>query len=213
MKCKAEKAGRIFLIDDHPAVRQGLKLFLSRANHAVCGEAGCRAEVLALIQSSRADLALLDLSLGEENGLDLIAGLREAGIAVLVYSMHEDPDTIEKSFAAGAGGYVTKREMADVLLTAVSDLLAGKRHISPMAAQSLASKAISSREQDRENILSDREKEILAKLARGESNADIADALAVSVRTVESYCSRIIIKLGFDGMKQLRRYAITRSRR
>jgi len=85
---------------------------------------------------------LLDLSLGEENGLGLIAALRERGVAVLVYSMHEDAETIEKSFAEGANGYVTKWEVSDTLLTAVSDVLAGQRFISPRAAQSLANKAL-----------------------------------------------------------------------
>ncbi len=202
------KAKRIFLIDDHPAVRQGLKLLLEQAEYIVCGEAEGSAETLERIAVSQTDLALLDISLGEENGLECISELRRRGIAVLVYSMHEDAGTIDKAFAAAAGGYVSKREQPDVLLAAVSDVLAGNRHISPRAAQSLAKRVLSSSEADREALLSEREKQILYRLGRGEANSEIAAGLAIGVRTVETYCSRMIDKLGLDGMKALRRYAI-----
>lgn len=136
----AEKGNRIFMIDDHPAVRQGLKLLLEQENYVVCGEAAGSAETLARIDASCADLALLDISLGEENGLECISELRKRGIAVLIYSMHEDADTIDKAFAASANGYVSKREQPEVLLAAMADVLAGNRHISPRAAQSLGKK-------------------------------------------------------------------------
>ena len=134
----ASEGNRIFMIDDHPAVRQGLKLLLEQENYVVCGEAANSAEILERIESSCADLALLDISLGEENGLACIAELHRRGIPVLVYTMHEDADTIDKAFAAEANGYVSKREEPEVLLAAMSDVLAGKRHISPRAARSLA---------------------------------------------------------------------------
>lgn len=205
---RAGRAKRIFLIDDHPAVREGLKQLLAQEAHLICGEAGSRAETLERIGSSRADMALLDVSLGEENGLEFIAELRKRDIAVLVYSMHEDAGTIDKAFAAKAAGYVSKREQPDALLAAVSDVLAGVRHISPRAAQSLANRALSSPEADREALLSEREKQILHWLGQGESNADIAATLMIGVRTVETYTARIIAKLDLDGMKALRRYAI-----
>lgn len=204
----SKNCARIFLIDDHPAVRQGLNLLLSQDSHIVCGEAGSSGETFAQIGSTGADMALLDLSLGGESGLEVIPGLRELGIAVLIYSMHEDADTISKAFAAGADGYVTKRETADVLLAAVSDVLAGRRHISGVVAQSLANKALLSPEARRKTTLSEREVEIVAMLGQGESNAEIAAAINISVRTVETYFSRIIDKLELDGMKALRRYAM-----
>ncbi len=127
----AEKGKRIFMIDDHPAVRQGLKLLLAQENYVVCGEAGSSAETFDQIGSSQADLALLDISLGEENGIDCIGELRRLGIAVLVYSMHEDGDTVRRALSAGAHGYVSKREEPNVLLAAMADVLAGKRTVSP----------------------------------------------------------------------------------
>jgi len=205
---RQSNAKRIFLIDDHPAVRQGLKLLLTQEEHVVCGEAGSSAETLERIEPSQADMALLDISLGEENGLECIAALHRRGIAVLVYSMHEDAATIDNAFSAGADGYVSKREQPEVLLAGVADVLAGNRHISPRAAQILAKKVLSSPEDEREALLSEREKQILFRLGQGETNADIAEALVIGVRTVETYCARIIEKLGLDGMKALRRYAI-----
>ncbi len=205
---KAGNAKRILLIDDHPAVRQGVKLLLEQEDYLVRGEAGSSAEMLERIVSSQADLALLDISLGEESGLECIAELRRRGIAVLVYSMHEDAATIDKAFAAGANGYVSKREEPEVLLAAVADVLAGNRHISPRSAQSLANRVLSSPDAEREMLLSEREKQILFRIGQGESNAEIAAALAIGVRTVETYYTRMIDKLGLDGMKALRRYAI-----
>lgn len=126
---RVETGKRIFLIDDHPAVRQGLKLLLEQNECIVCGEAACCAETLEQIGASCADLALLDISLGEENGIECIAKLHGRGVPVLVYSMHEDDATIEKALSAGANGYISKREAPEVLLAAMADVLAGKSHI------------------------------------------------------------------------------------
>jgi DNA-binding NarL/FixJ family response regulator len=144
-----KNVARIFLIDNHPSVRQGLKQLLAQESHVVCGEAGSGGEAFESIGASGADLAFLDLSLGRESGLDLIPALRALGIRVLIYSLREDADTIQKAFAAGAGGYVSKREMSEILLAAVADLLAGRRHLSPRSALTLAIRVLSSPKTDR----------------------------------------------------------------
>jgi len=199
---------RVFLADDHPAVREGLTLRLLQERFVVCGEAGSRAELLANIDVSAADIALVDLTLCEESGLDLIPDLRARKIPVLVYSMHEDAETVRRAFLRGAASYVTKRETSAVLVDAVRRTLAGERYVSPRIAAALEA----AREQDqaaaRTASLSERERQTLDLLGKGEANADIAAALGVSGRTVESYCARILIKLNLDGMKSLRKYAI-----
>lgn len=197
---------KVVLIDDHPAVRHGLGLVLSSKSHVICGEAGNIVETLELIESTAADLALLDLSLGEESGGELIVPLRRQGIAVLVYSMHEDSGRIRAVLDAGANGYVSKREMAEVLLAAVDELLAGGTFVSARAAQVLASSQPTGEHGD--GALSERENRILEMLGRGESNSEIAEAFSISVRTVETYFGRICVKLGVDGTRELRRYAI-----
>lgn len=199
---------RVFLVDDHPAVRQGLALLLAQDAYVVCGEAENRAELLARIDAVGAEVALVDLSLGGESGLDLIGDLRSRDIPVLVYSMHEDCGAIERAFHRGAVGYVTKREVSAVLLEALGEVLAGRRYASPRAARSLANRIISGGDGVGEEPLSQREEQILSRLGRGESNVEIAGALHIGVRTVETYYARIIGKLGLGGMKELRKYAI-----
>jgi DNA-binding NarL/FixJ family response regulator len=208
MRDNAEKKARIFLIDDHPMVRRGLKQLLTQESHVICGEAGNWQEALEKIGSSGADIAILDLSLGKESGLKLIPSLQRLSIHVLVYSMHEDIETIERAFAEGADGYVCKRELEDVLFSAVSDLLSGRRHLSPRVARSLADRFLFDPEEKPEQMLSERERDVFEMLCRGESNADIAAALCISPRTVETYFYRIIAKLELSGMKELRQYAI-----
>ena len=199
---------RIFLIDDHPVVRQGLAQLLRLESYAICGESGNSRGIFEKIRSSGANIALLDLSLGEENGLDLIVGLRGIGIRVLVCSVHEDAYTIKKAFASGADGYICKREHKDIFLCAMSELLAGQRYIGPLAALSLANSALNSQTESNKCKLSNRESNVIVMLARGDSNMEIASSLKISVRTVETYISRIIIKLKLKNTKELRKYAI-----
>ena len=202
----SNSASRVFLIDDHPAVRQGLALLLSQAGHQVCGEAGNHAEVRSFLASGGAEIAILDLHLGPETGFELIGELSRHGIPVLVYSMFEDMPTIRKVLDCGAMGYVCKREVAGELIRAVEKILLRRSHVSPVAAAALAA-AGSDFPEFREQELSDRERQILELLGQGYGNHQIAERLDLSVRTVESYCTRAIDKLGLEGMKALRRYA------
>jgi DNA-binding NarL/FixJ family response regulator len=198
---------RILLIDDHPAVRFGLAQLLSMDHHQVCGEAGSRSEMQQQLEAGAVDLALLDLFLGNENGLDLVDELRQKGIPVLVFSMHEDANTISQVFARGVQGYVCKRDVSDSLREAVRVVLKGGRYVSPLAAQSLAINLVETQEDD-DQALSERELQVLDLFAQGYANLDVAENLSISIRTVESYCARAIEKLGLSGMKELRRFAI-----
>lgn len=202
-----DDGARILLIDDHPAVRQGLALLLAIDRYQVCGEAGSRAEMLAYLAGGDADLALLDLSLGKESGFDLIEELQRRSIPVLVYSFREDGATVSRALALGASGYVTKREVSSVLLAAVRGVLDGHLHLSPLAEQGLAARLIDP-QAEREATLSERERQAVVLLGQGCGAQEIAAALAVSVRTVESYCTRACEKLGVNGMKELRRYVL-----
>ena len=211
MTSTGNRTARIFIVDDHPVVRQGLRLLFTHASHFVCGEAESAQNVMVRLGSAGADIVLLDLSLGDESGLDLIEAIRAAGSSVLVYSMHEDATTIERALAAGANGYVSKRENEDILLQAVADLLSGNRHLSPLAAQNMTNRPLS--EPAKRPVLSERESTILSSLGQGDSNAEIAAALSISVRTVETYCARLVYKLELDGMRALRHYAIRKALR
>ena len=205
-------AATVFLIDDHPAVRQGLALLLTQAGHRVCGEAGNHAETRAFLAGGQSDIAILDLHLGPEAGFPLIGELSQHGIPVLVYSMFEDMPSIREVFDCGAMGYVCKREVAGELTRAVEQVLQGRRHLSPVAAASFSA-AGGDVPAVRGHDLSERERQILDLLGQGHGNHEIAERLSLSVRTVESYCTRAIDKLGLNGMKALRHYAATTFRR
>ncbi len=204
----AAQGARIFLIDDHPAVRKGLTLLLTQEAHRVCGEADSAARTCELLPGSGAEIAFLDLSLGDESGLDLIPAICGLGIPVLIYSMHEDGDTIQKARGAGALGYVSKREPEELLLVAVTELLAGRAYLSPRIAQALLVSPVAIPLPRQAVLLSEREQQLLTMLGQGDGLQDMAAAFGISVRTVETYCSRIITKLELEGMKELRRFAI-----
>lgn len=197
---------RVFLVDDHPAMRNGLSLLLAQVGHTVCGEAASRDDVLASIAAAKADIALVDLSLAEESGLDLIDALAACDVATLIYSMHEDRASITRALGRGAKGYVTKREVADVLLAAIEAVCAGERYVSPRALQTLGCSGLAA---DAAATLSPREEQIMAMLGRGETNDEIARKLGISAHTVQTYFARMIEKLALGGMKDLRKQAIT----
>jgi len=203
---------RIFLVDDHPAVLDGLAMLLSQDRHVICGVAASRAEALERIGGLEADLALVDLALCGESGLDLLPKLSALGVPVLVYSMHEDGVTVRRAMERGAIGYVTKRETSAVLLEAVHAVRNSVPFLSPRASASAYEAMKADGAENAFDPLSEREQQIVNLMAEGESNAEIAAALGVSLRTVESYFARIIAKLSLDGMKALRKYVMQQRR-
>ncbi|HPO17093.1 MAG TPA: response regulator transcription factor [Candidatus Hydrogenedentes bacterium] len=128
---------RVLVVDDHPAVCQGLELLLEPEGIKVCAEAGGRAEALVCVEQCQPDIALVDISLGDEDGLALVADLSKRAVPVLVYSIHEDGRHVESAFAAGSLGYVTKQEAHKVLVSAICEVAACRRFISPRAAAAL----------------------------------------------------------------------------
>lgn len=197
---------RLFMVDDHPAVRQGLRLLLEQEGILICGEAGDCATALQEIPVSSPDLVMVDLSLGKESGLTLLRSL--AGLArevpLLVYSMHEDSFHIGQAFSSGASGYVTKREISSVLTLAIGELLAGRRYASPRAEAILGAVPA---EGATTEPLSPRELQVYRFLGEGYTTAGIAEELGVSRRTVDSYYARILEKLELHGMEELHRRA------
>ena len=188
-------------MDDHPLVRAALAQLLAGEGFAPAGQAGSPAEALAHPALATSQLVVVDLALGEESGIDLIKKLCARGLAVLVYSMHEGSTVIRRALEAGAGGYVTKREAAESLAAAIRAVLAGVRYLSPRAEAAL-------RESTPLDGLSGQQQQIYRLLGQGASNEAIARQLGISGRTLESYCVRIMDKLGVQGVKELRRGAI-----
>lgn len=204
---------RIVIADDHPAVCQGLKLLLEPEGVVVCDQADGRDKALAQVKEHCPDLVLVDLSLGEDNGIDLVGDLQNLAIPALVYSMHEDGHHVKAALAAGAKGYVTKREVHRILSQAIGEIAAGRRFISPRAALALADQIGVESTDTSTPGLSGQEQNVYRLLGSGEGTSQIARTMKISVRTVESYYSRILIKLDLETMRDLRRHAIDHFRK
>lgn len=128
---------RVLVIDDHVAVREGLAHLLARENIVVCAEAEVSREVLAALERVRPDVAIVDMSLGHESGLDLTVELKARGIPVIIYSVHEEGELVFRALAAGARGYLSKRETHRVLVEAIREVAAGREYLGQRAAAAL----------------------------------------------------------------------------
>jgi len=205
---------RIFLVDDHPLVREGLTNLINRQDDLiVCGEAEDSSEAIGGIARSRPDVAVIDISLKNESGLELVKNLGNQFplVALIVLSMHDEALYAERAVRAGARGYVMKRETTKSVLTAIRRVLEGsvylsERVVNGMARKlSLSDKAAVGSPVDR---LSDRELEIFRLLGQGRTTSQIADDLHLSLKTVQAYCARAKEKFGVSSLAELLRAAI-----
>jgi DNA-binding NarL/FixJ family response regulator len=204
---------RIFLVDDHPLVREWLAhLIQQQPDLVVCGEAENAPAALSAIGVARADLVIADINLAGSSGIELVKDLKELhpGVPVLVLSMHDESLYAERAFRAGARGYVNKRETAPKMVEAIRRVLEGKLYLSEKAAEILADRAIRGPAADRSTIerLSDRELEVFDKLGQGIGTRQIAEDFHVSVKTVQEYCARIKDKLHLNNATELLREAV-----
>jgi len=205
---------RVFLVDDHPLVRESLSSLIERQpGLTVCGEAGDANAALAAIGAARPDVAIVDLSLGGRPGLELVRDLKQMypGVAVLVLSMHDEDLYAERALRAGARGYVMKREATRNVIDAIRCLLDGRIYLSARMATALATKLVGGAPAASESPvarLSDRELEVFRLLGQGMATRQIADALHVSAKTVQAFSARIKEKLGLSSSTELLREAI-----
>lgn len=202
----------LYLIDDHPLVRTGLVTVLEQAGHTIVGMADDVDKALADLNLARCGVVVLDLSLGSGDATRDIPRLAEGGRRVMACSMHEDAVRVRRVFAAGATGYVTKREAAQCLLEAVAEVAAGRRYVSPRIQAALLADEPPEQRCVNWECLSDREREVVWMLSEGISAEEIAQRLSISPRTVEGYYARINLKLAISGVKELRRLAIMAAR-
>jgi len=205
---------RVFLVDDHPLVREWLSnLLRMEADFDVIGEAEDQAGALQGIESLVPDVAVLDLSLKRGSGLELIKAIQQrvATTRVLVLSMHEQISDVERAMRAGARGYVMKRESTSQIVNAIRQVHAGNMFAAPEVMAKLAERIIShpvgAAGSPRE-LLSDRELEVFSRLGAGHSTRRIGDELGVSQKTVQTYCARIKEKLALNDASELLQAAI-----
>ncbi len=208
------KSIRVFLVDDHPLVRQALKLAMRHERDMeVCGEADDRDEALKGIADAEPDLAIVDLRLRDSDGLELVRDLRDQHPKVLslVLSMQDESMTAERAVRAGARGYISKREAPCKIIEAVRKVLGGEIYWSEKAAAQVASKFASpSGAANCSTIdnLSERELQVFEQVGLGKSTNEIADSLHIDISTVETYRSRIKDKLNLKSGSELLQTAI-----
>ena len=212
-KTDSNNRSRVFLVDDHPLVREGLtNLINQQEDLAVVGEAEDSAGAVAGIAEKQPNIALIDISLKNESGLELVKDLEERFplVGLIVLSMHDEALYAERALRAGAKGYVMKRESSKSVLTAIRRVLAGDVYISERVVTAMAKRMGSSRKAAAEPVerLSDRELEIFRLLGQGRTTSQIADDLHLSLKTVQAYCARAKEKFGVNSLGELLRAAI-----
>jgi DNA-binding NarL/FixJ family response regulator len=210
----APRKHRIFLVDDHPLVREGLTNLINEQNDLiVCGEAEDSAGAMTEIPKTRPDVVLVDISLKNESGLELVKNLESQFplVALIVLSMHDEALYAERALRAGARGYVMKRESTKSVLASIRRVMEGGVYVSERVVNSMA-RRFSSSSKGIENSpverLSDRELEIFRLLGQGRTTAQIAEDLHLSLKTVQAYCARAKEKFGVSSLGELLRAAI-----
>jgi DNA-binding NarL/FixJ family response regulator len=210
----AARKRRIFLVDDHPLVREGLANLINGQNDlVVCGEAEDSAGAITGIAKTRPDVALVDISLKNESGLELVKNLESQFplVALIVLSMHDEALYAERALRAGARGYVMKRESTKSVLASIRRVLEGGVYVGERVVNSMARRFTSSPKGDDSSPverLSDRELEIFRLLGQGRTTAQIAEDLHLSLKTVQAYCARAKEKFGVSSLGELLRAAI-----
>jgi len=200
---------RLFLVDDHPLVRDGLRARLDPLpTLEIVGEAGSAAEALNAIETLQPHIVLADVGMKDMNGIELAALLqqRQPAARVVMLSMYDNPEYVQQALQAGARGYVLKDAPASEIVAAIEAVAAGGTFLSPAVSQRLF------RNQAPKPLLTPRESEILSALGRGESSKQIARDLNLSVRTVEAHRQSIKRRLGIEGQAELIKYAVEHAR-
>lgn len=206
---------RILLVDDHPLLRQGIALTLeAEPDLEVAGQAGDAEEAVALFEEVDPDLVITDISLPGVNGLELLKNLLtlRPDLPVLVVSRHDEELYAERAVRAGARGYVSKVAAGDQIVTAVRRVLRGGIHLSEDLKDRMLFGAASGTKDPTQTpleVLSDRELEVFEMTGRGLPTREISERLHLSVKTVESYRSRIKAKLGLANGTELMKHAVT----
>lgn len=213
-KKTATKTQKIVLVDDHPIVRQGLvNLINQEPDLEVCGEADDAYQAIKVIADRNPDLAIIDISLEEVSGIELIKDIkvRYPSLITLALSMHDEFLYAERALRAGAKGYVMKHEATEKVVQAIRKVLGGDLFVSEKMAAKLVNKFVGRQTQSGISAietLSDRELEVFTLIGRGYGTRQIADQLHLSIKTIETYRAHIKEKLNLASGPELLRHAI-----
>jgi DNA-binding NarL/FixJ family response regulator len=210
----ATKKSKVFVVDDHPIVRQGLALLINRESDlTVCGEAEDAQTAVQAVATAKPDVLVVDISLNGPDGLDLLKDvrMRYPGLPVLILSMHDESIYAERALRAGAQGYIMKQEATEKVLVALRRILSAEIYVSERIANRMLQRYIGNRSAGRPSSiadLTDRELEVFRLIGEGHSTRQIAEELHISVKTVESYQAHIKEKLSLRTARELVQHAI-----
>jgi len=205
---------RVFLVEDHPVVRHGLATLIDdEPDLAVCGGAESMKDALAQIRRLKPDVAVIDITLGDGSGLDLIKQIHEdrPKMPLLALSMHDEAVYAERALRAGAKGYIMKKEAMDKVMTAIRKVLAGELYVSERMSARMVQKLVNPEGAGTispTEVLSDREFEVFQLVGQGKSTRDIAEQLHLSSKTVDVHRSHIKEKLDLKDVTALIRHAV-----
>ena len=208
---------KLFIVDDHPIVRQGLaQMVESEADLAVCGQGEDTYGSLAAIRAAKPDLVLLDVSLKDGDGLELLKEIKSfnSDLPVLMLSMHDEALYTERALRAGASGYIMKQEGPQTLLSAIRRVLSGQIYVSDKMSATLLQRMVGGRKsvgQMPMDRLTDRELEVFRMIGAGQSAKEIAEKLCLSVKTIEAHREHIKEKLNLKSSAELLRFAVQNS--
>jgi DNA-binding NarL/FixJ family response regulator len=210
----AEGRIQVFVVDDHPAIREALTAVIDgKLDMRVIGESATAQGTLQQLERMRPDVAVVDISLEDAHGLDLVEELRSrhADLRIVVFSMYDESVYAERAIRAGASGYVMKSESTEQVVVAIQAVHDGDVHLSRRMSSRILSKAIRNQDyafRSTAEQLTERELTVFTRLGEGKSVREIADELDLNRKTVETYRRRAKEKLGFESVDELLQYAV-----
>jgi DNA-binding NarL/FixJ family response regulator len=211
MSISASQTIRVLITDDHAILREGLKQIIgSGANLIVVGETETGLQAIQRVREGGIDVLLLDISLPDRNGIEVLKVIKKEcpSLAVLILTMHREDQYAIRAIKAGASGYLNKQSAPAELVNAVREIASGRKYITAVLAQELANQIAGDTERAPHDTLSDREYQTLTLIASGKTVGNIADELALSVKTISMYRSRLLQKMKMRHNAELTHYAI-----
>jgi len=201
----------VYVLDDHPIVRQGLeKILEGEPDMRVTGQAGTYLELMELLGSKTPDVIILDITMPDRSGLDVLKDLRSLypKIPVLMLSVHNEEHFAVRTIKAGAAGYLNKMSVSDELVNAIRKVAKGRKYISLTLAEQLAEELEKPKEGMPHEALSDREFQVMCMIASGMKTKEIAEKLCISPKTVSTYRERLLEKMGMKTNTELAQYVV-----
>lgn len=202
---------KVFIADDHMLIREGLKKILKpEPDITIVGETADPLTIQTFLENNEVDILILDINMPGKNGLDVLKDIKitNPDVKVLILSMSPEEHYAKRAYKAGASGYISKDSVSEELVLAIRKVAVGRKYVSPTFAELLAADVDPGSKKSENGLLSDREFQVLVLLAKGKSQIDIGEELALSPSTVNTYRSRILEKLNLKSNAEMIYYAV-----